>query len=108
MEHECGMTQPDLVLCLDCWVAAGAAPWPAEAMSAAEHLRAVFYRQGFNDQEIVALSGSHTLGRAHKDRSGLGAPLNASRCPSVVVADCSTLMGVLALYTMSNWPPGCY
>mmetsp|Transcript_10283 Transcript_10283/g.11297 ORF Transcript_10283/g.11297 Transcript_10283/m.11297 type:complete len:102 (-) Transcript_10283:4-309(-) len=25
---------------------------------------------GFNDQEIVALSGGHTIGRAFKDRSG--------------------------------------
>jgi peroxiredoxin len=25
---------------------------------------------GFNDQEIVALSGAHTLGRCHSDRSG--------------------------------------
>ena len=33
----------------------------------------VFYRMGLNDQEIVALSGAHTLGRAWKDRSGLGA-----------------------------------
>ena len=28
---------------------------------------------GFNDREIVALSGAHTVGRAHKDRSGAGA-----------------------------------
>mmetsp|Transcript_8564 Transcript_8564/g.22093 ORF Transcript_8564/g.22093 Transcript_8564/m.22093 type:complete len:186 (+) Transcript_8564:294-851(+) len=35
------------------------------------HLRRVFYRMGLNDEEIVALSGAHTLGRAHKDRSGL-------------------------------------
>ena len=26
---------------------------------------------GLNDQEIVALSGAHTLGRAYKQRSGL-------------------------------------
>ena len=26
--------------------------------------------QGFNDQEIVALSGAHALGRCHTDRSG--------------------------------------
>jgi hypothetical protein len=96
--------------------AAGAAPWPNAAISPAEHLREVFYRQGFNDQvcpgfvqsgggrakqslrphalqgivgvgfglhnmrqqllpmvqEIVALSGAHTLGRAYPQRSGLG------------------------------------
>jgi len=36
----------------------------------AEHLRWIFYRMGFNDQEIVALSGAHNLGRCHSDRSG--------------------------------------
>lgn len=46
--------------------------WPKGAKSAAQHLRDVFYRMGFNDQEIVALSGAHTLGRAKPDRSGLG------------------------------------
>eukprot|EP00043_Microstomoeca_roanoka_P012450 m.120540 g.120540 ORF g.120540 m.120540 type:complete len:302 (+) comp15497_c0_seq4:465-1370(+) len=34
------------------------------------HLHDIFYRMGFTDQEIVALSGAHTLGRAHKERSG--------------------------------------
>lgn len=34
------------------------------------HVRDVFYRMGFNDQEIVALSGAHALGRCHTDRSG--------------------------------------
>jgi len=29
---------------------------------------------GFNDQEIVALSGAHTLGRCHKVRSGFDGP----------------------------------
>ena len=29
-------------------------------------------RMGFNDQEIVALSGAHTLGRAKPTRSGFG------------------------------------
>lgn len=38
---------------------------------AAQHLRNVFHRMGFNDQEIVALSGAHTLGRAFNDRSGV-------------------------------------
>ncbi|KAK2624631.1 hypothetical protein QTJ16_005824 [Diplocarpon rosae] len=36
----------------------------------ADHLRWIFYRMGFNDQEIVALSGAHNLGRCHADRSG--------------------------------------
>lgn len=29
---------------------------------------------GFNDQEIVALSGAHNLGRCHADRSGFEGP----------------------------------
>lgn len=33
--------------------------------SDAAHVRAVFDRMGFNDQEIVALSGAHALGRCH-------------------------------------------
>merc|ERR1719464_64043 len=42
--------------------------------SAAEwHLRKVFYRMGLGDEEIVALSGAHTFGRAYADRSRLGA-----------------------------------
>jgi cytochrome c peroxidase len=44
----------------------------------ADHLRWIFYRMGFNDQEIVALSGAHNLGRCHADRSGFdGAWVNA-------------------------------
>jgi L-ascorbate peroxidase len=36
----------------------------------AAHLRYVFYKYGMNDEDIVALSGAHTLGRAFKERSG--------------------------------------
>ncbi|KAG9228265.1 heme peroxidase [Amylocarpus encephaloides] len=36
----------------------------------ADHLRWIFNRMGLNDQEIVALSGAHNLGRCHSDRSG--------------------------------------
>jgi len=34
------------------------------------HLRQVFRRMGFSDKELVALSGAHSLGRAHKENSG--------------------------------------
>jgi len=39
-----------------------------------DHIRDVFYRMGFNDQEIVALIGAHAVGRAHTDRSGFEGP----------------------------------
>lgn len=39
-----------------------------------DHVRDIFYRMGFNDQEIVALVGAHTLGRCHTDRSGWDGP----------------------------------
>jgi len=40
-----------------------------------DHIRAIFYRMGFNDQEIVALvGGGHALGRCHTDRSGYTGP----------------------------------
>jgi len=45
-----------------------------DADKGADHLRAIFGRMGFNDQEIVALSGAHALGRAHTDRSGYEGP----------------------------------
>lgn len=77
------------ILCLD-----------AGPPSPADHLRQVFYRMDLNDrvtsilsrifgckqydrdlnikflnlQEIVALSGAHTLGRARPERSGWGKP----------------------------------
>jgi peroxiredoxin len=41
-----------------------------DAALGAQHIRDIFYRMGFNDQEIVALSGAHNLGRCHADRSG--------------------------------------
>ncbi|MCO5562932.1 hypothetical protein L7F22_016568 [Adiantum nelumboides] len=40
-----------------------------DGSQAQDHLRHIFYRMGFNDQEIVALSGAHNLGRCHADRS---------------------------------------
>lgn len=45
-----------------------------DAAQGAQHLRDVFHRMGFNDKEIVCLSGAHTLGRCHKTRSGFDGP----------------------------------
>lgn len=45
-----------------------------DASKEQNHLRAIFGRMGFNDQEIVALSGAHALGRCHTDRSGFSGP----------------------------------
>jgi len=40
----------------------------------AQHIRDIFYRMGFDDQGIVALSGAHAVGRCHTDRSGFWGP----------------------------------
>ncbi|XP_050212951.1 L-ascorbate peroxidase, cytosolic-like [Mercurialis annua] len=40
----------------------------------ADHLREKFYAMGLNDRDIVALSGGHTLGRCHEERSGFEGP----------------------------------
>mmetsp|Transcript_26461 Transcript_26461/g.44726 ORF Transcript_26461/g.44726 Transcript_26461/m.44726 type:complete len:267 (-) Transcript_26461:755-1555(-) len=51
---------------------AAAAPFPHAATTPQQHLREVFHRMDLDDRDIVALSGAHTMGRAHKKRSGLG------------------------------------
>ena len=35
-----------------------------------DHLREIFHPKGFDDKDIVALSGAHTVGGCHLDRSG--------------------------------------
>ncbi|TYJ33483.1 hypothetical protein E1A91_A05G106200v1 [Gossypium mustelinum] len=46
-----------------------------DATKGSDHLRQVFSAQmGLSDQHIVALSGGHTLGRCHKERSGFEGP----------------------------------
>lgn len=37
-------------------------------------LRGTFYKMGFNDEDIVTLSGAHSLGRAHPQFSGFDGP----------------------------------
>eukprot|EP00281_Chroomonas_sp_CCMP1168_P015060 CAMPEP_0206216488 /NCGR_PEP_ID=MMETSP0047_2-20121206/2746_1 /ASSEMBLY_ACC=CAM_ASM_000192 /TAXON_ID=195065 /ORGANISM="Chroomonas mesostigmatica_cf, Strain CCMP1168" /LENGTH=330 /DNA_ID=CAMNT_0053638835 /DNA_START=115 /DNA_END=1104 /DNA_ORIENTATION=- len=40
----------------------------------AAHLRQIFGRMGFNDQEIVVLSGAHSVGQCHPGASGYSGP----------------------------------
>jgi len=50
-----------------------------DASKAAEHLREIFYRMGFDDRAIVCLSGAHTLGSCHMVRSGYDGPWTSNR-----------------------------
>ncbi|KAI0159400.1 peroxidase [Pestalotiopsis sp. NC0098] len=61
-----------------------------DAAQGTKHLRDIFYRMGFNDQEIVALAGAHALGRCHTDRSGFDGPWTFS--PTVMTNDYYTLL----------------
>lgn len=56
-----------------------------DATKGGKHLRDIFGRMGFNDQEIVALSGAHALGRCHTDRSGFEGPWTFS--PTMLTND---------------------
>jgi len=49
-----------------------------DASQGKDHLRAIFHRMGFDNREIVALSGAHSLGRCHTDRSGFSGPWSFS------------------------------
>lgn len=42
------------------------------------HVRDIFYRMGFNDQEITALIGAHALGKCHTKASGYDGPWTRS------------------------------
>jgi len=53
-----------------------------DASKTAAHLRYIFNRMGFDDKEIVALSGAHGLGACHTDRSGFWGPW--TRAPTTI------------------------
>merc|ERR1712137_287474 len=38
------------------------------------HIKEIFHRMGFSNQEIVALLGAHALGRCHTEASGYWGP----------------------------------
>lgn len=44
-----------------------------------DHLQEIFYPKGFDDKDIVALSGAHTVGACHLDRSGFDGPWTADK-----------------------------
>eukprot|EP01024_Parvocaulis_polyphysoides_P018770 TRINITY_DN1834_c0_g1_i7.p2 TRINITY_DN1834_c0_g1~~TRINITY_DN1834_c0_g1_i7.p2 ORF type:complete len:282 (+),score=47.38 TRINITY_DN1834_c0_g1_i7:188-1033(+) len=50
----------------------GNPPFHTGDASPEQHLRTIFHRMGLTDQDIVALSGAHTIGRAYPSRSGEG------------------------------------
>lgn len=56
-----------------------------DASQGQDHIRRIFGRMGFNDREMVALSGAHALGRCHRDRSGFEGPWTFS--PTVLTND---------------------
>jgi cytochrome c peroxidase len=56
-----------------------------DASRDADHIRAVFYRMGFNDQETVALIGAHAIGRCHASRSGFEGPW--TRAPTMLSSE---------------------
>jgi len=56
-----------------------------DASQGSSHIRDIFYRMGFNDQEIVALIGAHALGRCHTQNSGYDGPWTFS--PTVFTND---------------------
>mmetsp|Transcript_6715 Transcript_6715/g.22054 ORF Transcript_6715/g.22054 Transcript_6715/m.22054 type:complete len:316 (+) Transcript_6715:21-968(+) len=71
---------------------------PAKTLS---HLRMdIFYRMGFDDREIVALSGAHALGRCHPDASGYSGPWTPT--PTVLTNGYYALLLSLP-WTLKEW-----
>jgi catalase (peroxidase I) len=68
------------------------------------HLREIFHPKGFTDKDIVALSGAHTVGRCHGDRSGF----EGAWTETPLKFDNSYFKEMLAKeYTDETTPKGC-
>jgi hypothetical protein len=63
-------------------------------------LRTIFNRMGFNDQEIVALSGAHNLGRCHKQISGFEGPWSST--PLTLTNEFFSRLMNIANYTVAT------
>ena len=57
-------------------------------------------RAGFNDQEIVALSGAHALGRCHPDASGYSGPWTPT--PTLLTTGYYNLL-ISVPWTLKEW-----
>eukprot|EP00951_Prasinocladus_malaysianus_P021320 scaffold175911_cov32-Prasinocladus_malaysianus.AAC.1 len=76
-----------------------------DAAQGAAHLRDVFYRMGFNDQEIVALSGAHTLGRSDNKHTDGCSPCS---CPVMHLNMTEFLISTVSSFRIMNcelWLP---
>jgi len=68
-----------------------------DAEKGADHIESVFSRMGFNDREIVALLGAHSLGHCHTDTSGYNGKW--TRSPT-------TFTNMFYIHLLkSNWQP---
>ena len=63
--------------------AAGEGPFPDGTQKPGDHLRKVFYRMGFNDQEIVALSGEQRDVAAQPAGRTMTSACTAGRLPLI-------------------------
>jgi len=71
-----------------------------DASKGPPHIRDIFGRMGFNDQEMVALIGAHAVGRCHADRSGFSGPWTNS--PTMFTNDFYTQL-LERKWTVKKW-----